>query len=93
MPIIIRLEMADGTEEMHHIPAEIWKMGDTEVTTAFITDSEVVQMTLDPYLETADTDVSNNYWPPRQAPTRFDIFKDQKQAERERGNPMQRSQK
>jgi hypothetical protein len=35
-------------------------------------------------LETADADRSNNYWPPRPAKTRFQIFKEQRQK-----NPMQ----
>jgi hypothetical protein len=34
--------------------------------------------------------MSNNYWPPRAVPTRFQLFK---QRERERENPMQRERR
>ncbi|MDX5420375.1 MAG: hypothetical protein LPK09_14265, partial [Hymenobacteraceae bacterium] len=42
--------------------------------------------TLDPYLQTADTDLSNNSYPRRMAPSRFDIFKQNRQ---QQPNPMQ----
>ena len=47
-------------------------------------------------LETADVDVSDNYWPARPAPTRFEVFKSEQRsrwgASRDE-NPMQRSQR
>ena len=93
MPVILKMEYADGTEDLHRIPAEIWIGVDTEFTKVFITDKEVVQMSLDPYWETADVDVDNNYWPPKQMPSRFDMFKKQKQANRQGENPMQRDRR
>jgi hypothetical protein len=95
MPLIIGLEYEDGTEEVRHIPAEIWKMGDTEVTKVFLTEKPVAQISLDPYLETADCDISNNYWPPKPTPSRFEIFKDREGGRRGGGgeNPMQRDQR
>jgi hypothetical protein len=41
---------------------------------------------LDPLLETADVDLNNNFWPPRIIPTRFELFKEKEEEER---NPMQ----
>ena len=66
MPVIFKLEYADGTSEEVRIPAEIWKMqnerlNDT-VSKVLITNKAVSKIVLDPNLETADTDVSNNVW-------------------------------
>jgi hypothetical protein len=38
-------------------------------------DKEAVQITLDPYLETADVDMSNNFYPPKTQLSRYEIFK------------------
>ena len=66
MPVIFKLEYADGTAEEIRIPAEIWKMQDERLTETvskvLITNKAVNKITLDPNLETADTDVSNNVW-------------------------------
>ena len=92
MPLIIKLEYTDGTEEVRRIPAEIWRMSEPTVTKVIITEKEVSRIVLDPYLETADTDLNNNSWPARPQPTRFDLFKS---GERGGGaeNPMQRYQR
>ena len=92
MPLIFRFEYTDGTEEIRRIPAEIWRMSKPTVTKVFVTNKEVTQISLDPYLETADTDISNNYWPPRPQPTRFELFKEKRGGSRGE-NPMQRYQR
>jgi hypothetical protein len=92
MPLIFKFEYIDGTEEVRKIPAEIWKLSPPTVTKVFITEKEVVQITLDPFLETADTDLSNNHWPARPQPTRFDLFKEGN-SERSEENEMQRHQR
>ncbi len=90
MPLILEFEYMDGTEEVIRIPAEIWRMLPHEsVTKVFPTKKEVRSITLDPFLELADTDKSNNYWPPRPQPSRFELFKQQ----RSRENPMQRDRR
>ncbi|MGF1565723.1 MAG: M1 family metallopeptidase [Flavobacteriales bacterium] len=91
MPLILRFEFADGTEEIQRIPAEIWKLSTPTVKKVFITEKEAIQITLDPYLETADTDLSNNFWPSRPQPTRFELYKDRQRGGGE--NPMQRQQR
>jgi len=68
MPVILEFEYADGTKETHRIPAEIWKMNHKKVSKLFISEKELVRVVLDPTLETADIDRSNNYWPPKQEP-------------------------
>ena len=75
MPIILELEYEDGEKEVIRIPVEIWRFNRGTVTKIFKTEKPVKNMTLDPFLETADTDRGNNYWPEKVEPTRFEIFK------------------
>jgi hypothetical protein len=90
-PLIVELQYADNTKEVHKIPAEIWRMGDRKVTKVFKTNKELKQVVLDPYLETADVDVSNNYFPPKPQMSRFEIFKNKQGQGGE--NPMQRAKR
>ena len=75
MPLIFKVEYADGTSEEIRIPAEIWRYNNSEVSKLIITKKEAKAIVLDPNLETADADLSNNYFPRRSVPTRFQIFK------------------
>jgi hypothetical protein len=90
MPVILEFEYADGTKETHRIPAEIWRLNDKKVSKVFYSAKELMRVVLDPHLETADTDRNNNYWPPKQEPTRFELFKGQDRPEE---NPMQRAKR
>ena len=60
------------------------------ITKHSILEKELSNVILDPFLETADTDRNNNYWPTKNEPTRFQLFK---QKERNSENPMQRARK
>jgi hypothetical protein len=94
MPLILQFEYEDGSREVRRIPAEIWKMSEPTVTKVFVTEAPVAQITLDPMLETADVDMSDNYWPARPQPTRFELFKSEGRSRwgaSSRENPMQRS--
>ena len=91
MPLIFDLEFLDGTIRRVNIPAEIWKRSETEVTKVFACEREVKSILLDPQLETADVDISNNTWPQRAIPTRFELFKESQGRSRE--NPMQRAKR
>jgi len=75
MPLILQFEFEDGTYEIQRIPAEIWRRNNEEVSKVFIHEKKVKQITLDPQYETADTDYNNNYWPEKQQPTRFQLYK------------------
>ncbi|MEJ8756351.1 M1 family metallopeptidase [Pontibacter sp. H259] len=86
MPLVVKMTFEDGTEEIVNVPAEVWRYNNAEITKVFVTEKPVVNFELDPYLQTADTELSNNYFPRRLAPSRFEIF----QQERSRQNPMQR---
>ncbi|MEO5906867.1 MAG: M1 family metallopeptidase, partial [Saprospiraceae bacterium] len=75
MPVIMKFIYEDGTEEDIRIPAEIWRRNNEEVSKLFITDKIISQINLDPYLETADIDRSNNYFPAQQQMTRFELYR------------------
>lgn len=89
MPLIVGFEFEDGEMDIRRIPAEIWRKGGETVTKVFVTDRPANRIVLDPYLETADVDMSDNYWPPRPIPTRFEMFKSRERGSSE--NPMQRA--
>ncbi|MGY8927505.1 MAG: M1 family aminopeptidase, partial [Flavobacteriales bacterium] len=89
MPIIIQFTFADNTTEIIKIPAEIWRRNEEKISKVFIFDQEVSSILLDPFLEVADTDVSNNSWPTKQAATKFELYKKRRTNE----NPMQRDQR
>ncbi|MGH9968094.1 MAG: M1 family metallopeptidase [Pyrinomonadaceae bacterium] len=89
MPVILEIEYADGSKEELRIPAEIWRYNSTEVSKLIMTPKEIRSITLDPHLETADTDVSNNYFPRRPVKIRFPLFRDQPAPP----NPMQLDRK
>ena len=93
MPLIVEFEYEDGSQEIRRIPAEIWKMSEPTVTKVFVTDRPAAQITLDPFLETADVDMDDNYWPPRPQPTRFELFKSSGRRGGGGENPMQRARR
>ncbi|MDA9274882.1 MAG: M1 family metallopeptidase [Crocinitomicaceae bacterium] len=89
MPLIIRFTFEDNSTEVVRIPVEIWRRSEFEVSKVFMFDKEVSAIRLDPFLETADTDLNNNSWPEERAPTRYDLFKKKQKNE----NPMQRDKR
>jgi hypothetical protein len=89
MPIIYEIQYEDGTSEVIRIPAEIWRKGETKVSRVHVTEKDISQIILDPFLETADTDTENNYFPREEQLNKFEIFKRRTQDSPE--NPMQRS--
>ncbi len=75
MPLIIKFNFEDGTSELVRIPAEIWSRNNLEISKVFVFDKLVGSVELDPYLETADCDLSNNNWPPKAVQSRFELYK------------------
>jgi len=75
-PIILEFTYKDGTKEVEKIPAEIWRLNEQQVTKVFVKDKEVANITLDPNLETADTEVENNFFPKREVKSKFEQFKE-----------------
>ena len=77
MPIILGLTFADGTSERMYIPAEIWRRNSRRVSKllVFDKDKELASVEVDPELETADADVSNNSYPRKIIDSRVEAFK------------------
>lgn len=91
MPVIVGFTYEDGTTDVRRVPVEVWRKGGKEVTKVFVTPKEAVSITLDPYLETADTDLTNNAWPRNVRPQRIDLYNDATRGfGRNSSNPMQR---
>ncbi|CAA0228692.1 M1 family metallopeptidase [Tenacibaculum maritimum] len=74
MPIIIELTYADGTKKRETFPAQIWMKDDAKAFRVFTSSKEIKSFMIDPDLETADVDTSNNSWP-RKNFNKFDSFK------------------
>ena len=74
-PLIIEWTYEDGSTEIEKIPAEIWRANENEVTKVFVKNKIVNNIKLDPFLETADTDVSDNNFPRLILKSKFDKFK------------------
>lgn len=75
MPIIIEFIYEDGSSEVKEIPVEIWRYNSEKVSKVFFTEKKVKEFILDPYRQTADVDRSNNYFPERNKPTRFEMYR------------------
>ena len=86
MPVILEMTFADSTKEVRRIPAEIWRYNNQKVSKVISTDKPVISFTVDPYLETADTDLSNYAYPRKQVQSRFQLFKNRQASA---PNPMQ----
>lgn len=72
MPVIVELTFEDGSTENHVFPAQIWRLNDAEVSRTFATQKAITKIVVDPKLETADIDVTNNTWPKQEVPSKFD---------------------
>lgn len=89
MPVILEWTFEDGSKEIERIPVEIWRKNENEFSKVFVKDKVVSAIRLDPFQETADIDETNNNWPVREVPSRFQIYK--KHKEKEQPNPMQKA--
>jgi len=89
MPVILEFTFTDGSQEVVRLPAEIWLRNEKEFSKLFKFKKELSRVELDPFLETADIDRNNNYWPPRVEPTRFKLYQS---GRRETPNRMQQAQ-
>ena len=90
MPIILNFTFKDNSNEVIKIPAEVWKKNDLEISKVFAFDNEVTQIELDPFMETADTDRSNNFWPQQLEASKFELYKYKNRRDRPSSNPMKK---
>jgi len=74
LPIIVEITYADGTTKKETYPAQIWNKNENQVFRMFSSDQEIKSIIVDPDLETADIDTSNNSWP-KQTQNKFESFK------------------
>ena len=72
MPLIVEITYDDGTQEIQTFPAQIWRMNDAEVSRTFATKKAIAKIVVDPKLETADIDTTNNTWPKQEVKSKFD---------------------
>ena len=76
MPVIIEFEYTDSTKDYERLPAEIWINNESEIFKVFLKQKEVRAIRLDPFLEIADVERSNNSWPREVIPSRFQLFRE-----------------
>ena len=75
MPIIVEYEYEDGSKKRIKYPVQVWRKNDNEVNKIITSDKKIINIVLDPDLETADIDISNNSWPKKQEDSEFEKFK------------------
>lgn len=96
MPVILRFTFTDKSEEEVRIPAEIWRSNHDEVAKTFFFKKELVKVELDPWLEVADTDRSDNQWPPKVELSKFKLYEQKVNrwgVNPNQENPMQREKR
>ncbi|PCH77883.1 MAG: aminopeptidase [Flavobacteriaceae bacterium] len=74
MPIIVQYIFTDNTSERIVYPAEVWRKNEFKFKKTYTSHKPLKQIVIDPDLESADIDTSNNYWPVQKT-TRFERFK------------------
>ena len=72
MPIIVELTYDDDTKETFKYPAQIWRKNNDTAKKVYATEKAIKKIQIDPKLETADIDISNNAWPKEEVKTKFD---------------------
>jgi hypothetical protein len=72
MPIIVQITYEDGTVDNYKYPAQIWRKNNETAKKVYATDKAIKQIQIDPKLETADIDVTNNSWPKAEVKSKFD---------------------
>ncbi|MDI5896880.1 M1 family metallopeptidase [Flavobacterium yafengii] len=72
MPIIVELTYEDDTKETFKYPAQIWRKNNDTAKKVYATEKAIKKIQIDPKLETADIDVTNNAWPKEEVKSKFD---------------------
>jgi hypothetical protein len=73
MPITLELDYTDDSSEEIRIPVEVWRKNPDTVAKLVIREKQLVRVTLDPYLEIADAEFTDNIWPPEMEPKTFQL--------------------
>ena len=72
MPILVEITYEDGTVDNYKYPAQIWRKNNDTVKKVYATEKAIKKIQIDPKLETADIDVTNNTWPKEEVKSKFD---------------------
>ncbi len=88
MPIIFEIVYDDDSRETVRVPVDVWARDNQTARKLVVASRQIKQITLDPRRETADADLTDNYYPPQMPKSRFQLFK---QSRGGGGNPMQQS--
>ena len=72
MPILVAITYEDGTTENLKYPAQIWRKNNDTAKKVYATEKAIKKIQIDPKLETADIDVTNNTWPREVIKSKFD---------------------
>ncbi|RDI54736.1 M1 family metallopeptidase [Flavobacterium glaciei] len=72
MPIIVELTYEDDSKETFKYPAQIWRKNNDTAKKIYATEKAIKKIQIDPKLETADIDVTNNTWPKEEVKSKFD---------------------
>jgi hypothetical protein len=72
MPIIVEITYEDDSKENFKYPAQIWRKNNDTAKKVYATEKAIKKIQIDPKLETADIDVTNNTWPKTEVKSKFD---------------------
>lgn len=72
MPILVEITYEDGTVDNYKYPAQIWRKSNDSAKKVYATEKAIKKIQIDPKLETADIDVTNNTWPKEEVKSKFD---------------------
>lgn len=97
MPVILEFTFEDGSKLRDKSSAQIWRHNEKKVSKTFYFDKRLKSIQLDPMRETADIDISNNFWSndgSSSETSKFHVFKEKQNATVRGGangkvNPMQ----
>lgn len=87
MPVILEIVYTDGSRETLRLPAEVWRSSPGRISRLVVTRKEIREVILDPLRETADIDVTNNYWPRRTVPESLRLQKPERPRNQMRDTP------
>jgi hypothetical protein len=72
MPILVEITYEDGTVDNFKYPAQIWRKNNDTAKKVYATEKAIKKIQIDPKLQTADIDVTNNTWPKELVKSKFD---------------------
>lgn len=75
MPLPITIHYENGEKEELMIPAEIWRQNSEHVTKLLFRDKRIASIDIDNHHQTADSDFSNNSFPPKIYKSRLELYK------------------